>query len=95
MFQRGKYVVGTLKTTSIPMSGAICFPDYCDHRQTAQACMDLDTITGAGFFTISSGTELGTVSIHVFGKSVSLGIESNPERDRRAIARCLGIDNYE
>jgi hypothetical protein len=45
-------------------------------------------VTSAGFLAFRVGED-GNVCVHAYGKSESLGIESQPERDSRIITRAL------
>lgn len=83
MYNKGKYIVGELASSiGMPVVSAVCFNEVVSHDSFKQLFTE---IYSAGFFHVQND------KIVVYGKSVSLNVESNEERDTKQIARALGM----
>lgn len=84
MYSKGKYVVGEIRTEFGTSMTAVCFNEVVPHSTFKPL---FEEILGAGFFGLS---DQGEIHVHVYGKSVSLGVESRPQ-DELQIRRALGL----
>jgi len=89
MFDKGKYIVGDVETsTGFDITTAVCFSEAVEHAVVAKL---FEVVWGAGFFNVGTGAELGTVTVSVYGKSVGLGVENRGDKDEKFIRQALGI----
>lgn len=87
---QAKYIVGPLKSSMLGTEGAVVFPGYCDHREIADATIvgGKEGVLSAGFIDIYE--QDGKVMTYLYGKSVSLKIESDPKYEP-CVRRSLGL----
>ena len=89
MFDRGKYIVGEIESsTGFDIATAVCFSEAVEHSSVAKL---FTVIWSAGFFNVGCD-ELGIINVAAYGKSISLGVESQFEKDEKFIKRALGLD---
>ena len=81
MFDKGKYIV-------FKHYGMIIFPLTTDHIEMKRLMKD-EPIS-AGFITIGITTDNKAIA-HCYGGSVTLKLESNPEKDSRLAEKLLGL----
>lgn len=85
MFLKTKYICGEIDghMTAVP------FLEVFEHAMMARRlCME---VKSAGFVTIGLNCE-GKLDIVPHGRSISLGVGSNPEVDRKLLSRALSIE---
>ena len=85
MFNKGKYVIGTVTESMLAVDAAILFPETVSHSHIGRTVFRGEVIS-AGFFSID---DAGNVS--VYGESVSLGLSSR-EVDIRFVCNTLGVE---
>lgn len=84
--RQGKYVVIEQGIRTAVIIGG----EVMGHNELAQG--QHGDIVSAGFFQIGSEPNTHKLNISVYGQSVSMKVQSVPDRDRRLIARALGLD---
>lgn len=85
MFNKGKYVIGTVTEGMLSVDVAILFPETVSHSHIARTIFKGEVIS-AGFFSIDSAGDAS-----VYGESVSLGLSSR-EADIRFVCNTLGVE---
>jgi len=80
-----------IKYIMIDKDTPVLFPDHLQHRDVAsRMCRDFTSITSAGFVSLNGRDECGNTLLEAYGKSVSLGVESD-EKDSAVMNRVFGL----
>lgn len=85
MFNKGKYVIGTVTEGMLSVDAAILFPETVSHSHIGRTVFRGKVIS-AGFFSVD-----GAGNVSVYGESVSLGLSSR-EVDIRLVCDTLGVE---
>jgi hypothetical protein len=82
-----KYIVGEIISRGDGMDQivAVVFPQTVAHSDVAHVFKE-DSILSAGFCAVNTDCE-----VTVYGKSISLKKECNPELDKKLVSRALGL----
>lgn len=85
MYSTGKYVTGEIGGIGC----AVCVTEVIGHDALRGL---FNEIWGAGFFHVTDDESSPTrLAASCYGKSVSLGVASEPARDARLVGRALGL----
>lgn len=90
MYNKGKYVVGKIRTETGPIEAAIIFPETINHAFIGRRLFIADSIVGAGFFHVDEDAS-GQPTASAYGQSGSLGIKSRNDDDVLHLNRALGL----
>ena len=83
MYNKGKYIVGEIKTEYGTSVTALCFNEVVSHDTFRNMFTE---IYGAGFFSVIDDRK-----VTAYDKSVSLNVKSRGEQDELQILRALGM----
>jgi len=86
---KSKYIVGYVRTADGPNLAAIVFPEVVVHATMAKRMFY--NAESAGFVELYLDNINGSIGVHCYGKSESLGLDSEPSRDEDFVRVALGL----